>query len=230
MNKLFLKIAVAFLLVIGANSELFAQVIIPTDINGRRLKTKNYVEMNGSPYLFKDWAKGTVKFTKGAVYEGMIKYDQISDELSYIDSNNEPLEFVDPVFEFSIEDPKGNADTKRRVFKKGFGSSPLDNESNNLFFEILVDGNVLLLKRTQKTIIEQTPYNSATPVQHVKEIITYYTSEKGNLVKLKKPEKDLVENLNIKTSELEKYIKEKKMNLKKEDDLKEVVAYYNSIK
>lgn len=230
MNKLFLKITVTFLLVIGINSELFAQVIIPTDINGRRLKTKNYVELNGSPYLFADWANGSVKFMKGAVYEGLIKYDQISDELIYLDSNKEPLEFADPIFEFIIEDAKGNSDSKRKVFRKGFGASPLDSESNNLFFEVLVEGDVVLLKRTQKTIVEQTPYNSATPVQHVKELVTYYTSEKGSFIKLKKPEKNLVEALNNKAPELEKYIKDKKINLKKEDDLKAVVAYYNSIK
>lgn len=231
MNKRLIKFLVLALIILGYSTELSAQVVhIPTDIQGRRLKAKNYIAVKGSPFLFENWSKGTVKFMNGTVFEGMLKYDQIEDELTFNSPSDEPLGFQDPILEFTIADPASKDSPKERTFKKGFGTSPVDKQSNNLFFEVLVEGNAHLLKHTQKTIVEQTPYNSATTVQHIKELVTYYVSENGSLTKFKPNEKQVLATLSTKATELQKYIKENKLNVKEEEDLKKLFVYYNTIK
>lgn len=233
MNKHLMRFLVLACIILGYSTMVSAQLIhIPTDIQGRRLKAKNYVAVKGSPYLFENWSKGTVKFMNGTVFEGMLKYDQIEDELTFNSPSNEDeaLGFKDPIIEFTIADPTSKDSPKERTFKKGFGTSPVDKQSNNLFFEVLVEGNAHLLKHTQKTIVEQTPYNSATTVQHIKEVVTYYLSENGSLTKFKPNEKQVLATLSAKATELQKHIKENDLNIKEEEDLKKLFVYYNTIK
>jgi hypothetical protein len=76
-------------------------------------------------------------------------------------------------------------------------------------------------------VVEQQPYNSATVDQYIKTTEKYYLLKDKLLIQIKKT-KDLLEALNDKAAELEKFKKEKS-NTPGEKNFIEIVGYYNSL-
>lgn len=76
-------------------------------------------------------------------------------------------------------------------------------------------------------MIEQQPFNSATVEQSVKTTEKYYLLKDNALIPIKKP-KDLLEALNDKSAQLEKFKKEKS-NASLEKNLVEIVSFYNTL-
>jgi hypothetical protein len=191
------------------------------DHMGQPVIAKHYVDVKGSPYLSDEWQEGMVKLHNGNIYHGVkLKYNQIDQELTFRNQKGEAQLFVQPVVEFELN---------KRLFRKGYPA--IDGTSSpNTFYEVLEDGPTQLLKRTSKKIIEETPYSSATKVKSVVESHSLYIANKeGRLNKIKKDKKSLLGVLPEKSSELEKYVKDSRLDLRQEADMAKLVAYYNSL-
>ncbi|PST84995.1 hypothetical protein C7T94_02440 [Pedobacter yulinensis] len=128
------------------------QIIRIPDQNGKAVATKSYDNIKGSAFLTKDWTTGTVTLADGTTYQDVqLKYDQVEDKIRF-KRNDKELEFTVPVKQFSIS---GNQ--KAHVFTSGFPA--VNTNSAASFYEVLVDGQVKLLKRTKKVVIETKGYN-----------------------------------------------------------------------
>ncbi|WP_461491376.1 hypothetical protein, partial [Pontibacter sp. HJ8] len=189
------------------------------DNMGRPIVAKQYVDVKGTPYLMDEWVTGSVKFNNGKLFEGVqLKYNQVEDELMFLDKAKNELLFVEPVLEFKIGE---------RVFRRGYTS--VDGASPMAFYEVLTDGKTQLLKRTTKKIHEELTYNSATKPKSFVESNTYYISKSENqLTKVKKDKKSVLNALNDKNAELESYFKTNRPDLKKDVEMAKLVEYYNS--
>lgn len=65
---------------------------------------RDYNHMKGSPFLFEDWVKGTVKLTNGIVYENVsLMYDQVKDQLIFSTEDGKSFSFMYPVYEFTLQ-------------------------------------------------------------------------------------------------------------------------------
>jgi hypothetical protein len=221
MRKKVLLLAFTALGYFGFNFSAAAQNELLQDHMGRAVTVKQYVDVQGTPYLMDEWVTGSAKFNNGNVFEGLkLKYDQVEDVLMFQDkAGNEQL-FVDPVLEFVID---------KRVFRRGY--KPIDGASPMAFYEVLSDGKTQLLKRTTKKVNEDVSYSSATKVKSIVETNVYYISKSENqLIKVKKDRKSILNVLGDKSAELEAYFKANRPDLKLDAEMVKLMDYYNSIK
>lgn len=146
-------------------------------------------------------------------------YDQVADELMFRNQKGEAQLFVQPVVAFEL---------KKRLFMNGY--APVDATPPTAFYEVLVNGPTQLLKRTSKWVHEEVPYSSATKVRSIIEQQNYYLADReGRLTKLKKDKKSLLQALGDKQAELAQYTKANRLDLKQEQDMAKLVAYYNTL-
>lgn len=195
------------------------------DVNGVPLTTSKYEDVTGTPYLVDTWLPGTVKFANGVSYKNnlFLKYNIKDDELYFEGKNNEPLLFIDSVTEFAITNPPGVIHHYRNGYKA------IGGYSDKSFFEVLADGSVQLLKKTNKTILESKAYNSPTTERSFVEVSQYYLVRFGTFTPVKRDKKSILAALNDKQPALEKYIKDNGLNVKNDDDLSKLIIYYNSL-
>lgn len=219
-----------FALTLGSSFSTNAQGIQNlTDISGTVMKTNTYSEIKGSPFLTENWAQGNVKFVNGRILTNIaLKYDQVKDELLFKGKDNEEYYFSDLISEFDISYAKTQGDVKQR-FINGF--TPSKNLTEKSFYEVLVDGKVRLLKRSNKTITETKEYNAATSVKEINENVAYYIGKAGDAAPLKKNDIKTVANLidAQKSAAIIDYANKNNVNPKTEIGLRQIVNYYNSL-
>jgi hypothetical protein len=105
-------------------------------------------------------------------------------------------------------------------------STIVPNGSRKIWYQQLQSGTVSLYKQVEKTMIETTPYNSATVEQSIKTTEKYFLLRGHVLTPLKKT-KDLLEALSDKPEVTQKFAKEKQSVSDK--TLTEIVSFYNSL-
>jgi len=214
---------IVFTFVAGILSVCSARAQFLSDSNGANMTAKHYEDVHGSPYLADDWLPGTVKLATGETYKDnlSLKYNVADDELYFKSQSGDPLTFVQPVSEFTITTAKGTLH-----FKNGFKVATY---SEKAFFEVLSDGTVQLLKRDQKAIIENKPYNSATTEKIFNDVSQYFLVSNGKAVEVKKDKKAILAAIGNKQPQLDAYAKSSNLNLKNDTDLGKLVTYYNSL-
>jgi hypothetical protein len=219
MKKGILRLAFTVLFSFALGLSASAQFAL-FDEMGRPIQAKQYVDVQGSPFLSDDWSVGAVKLTSNKEYDGMkLMYDQVDDRLIFKNHAGQAQLFAEPVREFTLSG---------RVFRKGF--KPVDGASPMAFYEVLADGKTQLLKRTTKKIFEEVPYGSSTKVKKIQSNETYYLSKSEHtLLKIRKDKKALLSELSDKKPDLEKYIKTNRLDLKQDEDMAKLVAYYNTL-
>lgn len=175
-------------------------------------------DLEGEPYLFKDYQKAFVKFANGSVTPFEIKYDQLADEVVVKSANGQDLGFTDPVLEFKFADSK-------RLFRNNFASVGKNTEKT--YYEVLFDGRYKFLKRAAKTTIEFKQYNGPT-VRKVEEDNSFYVMRPNGIPEqVKLNDKSILSTLRI--PELDAYAKANKLNLKNEADVVKLLTYADSL-
>jgi len=198
-----------------------------TDVNGSVLNLQKYSEMVGTPYLYEDWTIGEVTFSNGQKRSNIeMKYDLVEDKPMFKGKDDQPFYFIDPVAAFSLTGKNG---AESKTFKNNF--PPFKNLTSGTFYEVLEEGKIKLLKKILKIISETKDYNSATGVKTVNEQTIYFlvTGDKMNPLQ-KKDLKTFISNVDAaKSDAISAFAGQNKLNLKNENDLKKLVAYYNSL-
>lgn len=209
--KNLLKALAALLLFFTINCK--AQVTVFSDITGRPFNTRNYDGIEGSPYLYDDWMSGAVKMSSGAAYNNVyLKYNEYSGKPYFKGKEDQILEFIDPVAEFTITDK-----SQRFI------------SSNGKFYELLADGGTKLLKQPLKETQQTMAYVGAPPGKVFVSADKYFTMKDGQLVPLKKDKKGVLTALANKQPEMEAYIKKESPDFKSDADLAKLFTYYNSL-
>ena len=230
MEKI-IRIIFASLFTIGLSTNFAkAQISNLSDISGTVITQKNYAEVNGSPYFFDKWVNGNVVLANGKSIKDIgLKYDQVKDELLFAGKNNEEYYFNDPIKEFTLFEKKNNI-AFVFLFRNGFPD--VKNLTVKSYYEVVMDGEIKLLKKNVKSISETKEYNSATTVKNINDNFNYYLANSTGITQLKKDDmKVLATALNEqKSSLILEYAKKNKLSPKKEEDLIKVITYYYSIK
>jgi len=179
-------------------------------------------DMDGSPYLHTDWAKGIVKLANGEVFNGLdLKFDEIDNQLLYKDpKDGKTMQFIVAVTEFKITAP-GNSSCQKYFRRVG-------DTTNSRFCEVIADGNVQFLKHTQKQIklIQEYSFPTREIVQAKDE---YFLKIGNKLVSIKRNERSIITTLADKEVQLKAFIKANKLDLSKDNDAAQLITYYNSI-
>jgi len=226
MEKSALKlISISCLLFLASFS---AKAQFMEDANGRPLFERRYTDVQGSAYLNDNWQKGMVKLANGQIHKNVdLKYDLVAGELIFKSSAGAPLTFVETVKEFTL--PANNDITSSGIlFRSGY--TPVDGAAVNTFYQVLSDGEIQLIKRSYRKVMENKPYNSATTVKTFHNASTYYIVKDGQPVKIKRDKKALLTLLGDHAPEMENFIKANKLNFRSDADVIMLVTFYNSLK
>lgn len=191
-------------------------------INHGTKVTDTYSDIEGNPYYFEDFREGSVITKDAKKYNGEFRYDLYSDQIEFkVDedvywiANPELVEYLkidDHVFMFFDKDLVDS--------KKGF------------YYEILVMGECKLLKRkgvNLKPAEQAKPYVDAKPATFVDRQSQFYIQIGIAHPQKISNKKNLLELLSDKESEISKFIKKNKISASNENELIDLVDYYNSL-
>lgn len=177
--------------------------------------------IDGHPYFLKEWIPGTIKFSTGNTVDvefmnfniniGKISYKKGDEEYNTADQ----LE----VEEFTV----GNAKFIYSLSENGKKLEP---------FELLSDGDLKLLKKHYTDIRKgkaSNGYNDATNDKYILLDSYYYKKDDLPAVQFKNKNKEIMVILSDEKEKIDEYMDENKLNARREDDLKKIFMYYNSI-
>lgn len=204
-----------------------AQVFLEEDRTGRPIKAKQYEDIDGTPYFYDDWLKGTIKNSKGDEYKDIeLKYDIVAGTLLFKGKNGQALEFINPVIEFSL---LNLPDRKEEVLLFRNGYPEIGENDKNTFYQVLTEGEITLLKSNRKVVREEKAYNSATIKKKIVPLEEYYFASSTKIGRVKLNEKAILNLLNDQSDNVKDFIDKNKLKLKDERSLIKLINYYNSL-
>ena len=173
------------------------------------------------------WHEGKIILLEGDTLKGNIKYDLQQDLVQYGIADQRTTAFsARKVLFFEI------FDTSVRKYRQFF-ALPFTTTSGYkapVFFELLEEGKMTLLSRES---VEYRTYSSPYYMGSYSRLVLvykyYFLDEKGNISEFTGNKNDLLELMNKKSDEVEKYIKANKLKFDDKYDFARIVAYYNSL-
>jgi hypothetical protein len=173
------------------------------------------------------WHEGKIILLEGDTLKGNIKYDLQQDLVQYGVADQRTTAFsARKVLFFEI------FDTSVRKYRQFF-ALPFTTSSGYrapVFFELLEEGKMTLLSRES---VEYRTYSSPYYMGSYSRLVLvykyYFLDEKGNIAEFTGNKSDLLNLMNKKSEEVEKYIKANKLRFDDKYDFAKIVAYYNSL-
>lgn len=230
------KISILFFLFVWFTVDLQAQNYIVGDlnfalgmndyINYTNIKRTNapanlpYEDINGSPYIFENFATGKVKLKEGKTFEGPLRCDLYAGEIEFKTTDGEIYTIINPE---TIENININ-DRKFIYITSG-------KKANSGYFEVIQEGEFSLLAKHSvilKDPVPEKPYVPGKPATFItKDDIFYVLNDKTGLVEIKN--KEVLTGIDeTRTESIKGFIKENKIKTSDKSDLIEMVNFLNA--
>lgn len=196
------------------------------NIRGRPFTNPDASNIEGSPLLNQDWGRGTVYFKDGAVAQNIeLKFNLEKNEL-YFNREGEMFVFNDPIMSFRMNyaSSKGN---KEVHFRSGY---PVNGRLlKETFYEVLEDGAKFQFV-AYRFIYLADSYRYGGQAKKVfteNEELYIYDVSFGKMMKIKRAESSIVEALPDLKDKISSVIRDNKLKLKSNEDLKKIIAELN---
>ena len=192
--------------------------------SGAEIREQSYSAVKGTPYLYEEWSRGTVKMADSTVYNDLaLKFNALRNQLLYKNPTNGALmEFLKPVSVFVI-----GKDSNRELYRKGFPA--VDNFTEDTYYQVISDGKVKLLYKKSKVLVESKFYSSATSETNIQDVSSYYILRDGNMKKIRPSKKEFIELFKDKENTIKAYLQAQDIDYKDKQSLANLVNYYNSL-
>lgn len=217
MNKLKLLIGLLFL-----SSTAMAQFSAMHNSNNEIITENRYSKVEGSPYLFDDWQKGTIYSSDGQI----LPYDEIN-----FNGQNGKVE----VREADKKIIALNALLYNKVevlveSEKYVFANRLQSPTDLTYYHVIYAGTKLsFLKKFESDIKEEDVANYGVSKSKNRFVSStkHYILQDNNLTFTPRSKGKILKFLN--STKLEKHIKKEKLNLKDDADLQKALSYYESL-
>jgi len=187
--------------------------------------TNPYENVVGNPYIDEQFQEGEILFKDSSVYEvtGL-----------RLNHNNDQIEFKQDEQILAIPNPKD-------LISVSFGDHLFYYERYvkgkkilYSYFEVLVPGKISLYYRRASIIkrekLAPSEMSGGNYRDYIRTVEDYYIKKEGEPAFLiNKTQKSILKALSDKEAELEEYIDQNKLKIKKEEHLKDLIEYYNSL-
>ncbi len=219
--------AVTLILLVVDQSK--GQSIFLHGIDNSLLRRKQFEETKGSVYLNELWSLGTLISKEGNEYSGLLlRYDAYQD---VVEVNSEGQIFIAsaddfPAFSLSISEPGTNT-IKKHYFSSGYNLGGF-NELN--YVELLAQGKVDLIAKDKIDLLEDNIGKYGTPGSYRSyqaRRFYFVMDTRGTSLAIKLSKKSILEIFPKNAVEIEAFLKKKKMKIKSETHLIEVINYLN---
>ena len=199
-----------------------------SDIKGDALKDNVYIEVEGNPFLFNDWANGTLVLISNQSIAAPIKFDICANQVLFKNKAGEVLALKSKITSFTLDNANTEiSDLKPLVFVNGYPATAKQTESS--YYQLIGDGKTRLLKFYRKSVDEQRAYASATTVRSFKYFQVYYVFKNNQLLEVQPNKKSIAKVLDEHSTQLEAYLKDHTINFKSDADLQKLFTWYNSL-
>jgi len=178
----------------------------------------------GSPYLSDDWSKGSIALYNGDVIDDItLKYNVFKKEMLFqADGDIYVLSSPDSVLFITMGD-------RRFVY---LPVNDRKKKSEKDYFEELSDGDVCRLLLRHTASILKSNYNVALNAgekdDRMEHQSAYYLIKDNLVVPVDKKGENLYRLLSDKSAELSDFVKERHLSFTSQDDLIQIIDYYNS--
>ncbi|WP_319265837.1 hypothetical protein [uncultured Draconibacterium sp.] len=191
---------------------------------GEYRNTLTEKDIDGSPYFNDEFKKGTIFTYQKIQYNDIpLRYNIYNDEMEFQTPDDEILAIAAPEI---VE--------KAVVGENTFSNIPykLSNKVKRAYFILLVDGKVSLYARPE--VLYQKPkeaaaYKEPEPAKFIKRPDSYYLRLNQQAAVKIESRKDLQNFFPDHKRAIEDFIKENRIKHNKEDKMRELVVYYNSL-
>lgn len=196
------------------------------NIRGKPFTNPDASNIEGTPLLNQEWGKGTVYFKDGAVAQNIdLKFNLEKNEL-YFNRDGEMFVFNDPILSFRMTYSSANG--KKEVhFRSGY---PVNGRLlKETFYEVLEDGAKFQFVAYRFTYLADS-YRYGGQSKKVfteNEELYIYDVAFGKISKIKRSESSLVETLPDLKDKVTSIIRDQKLKLKSNDDIKKIIAELN---
>jgi hypothetical protein len=185
-----------------------------------------YEDIQGDPFIFRDFQKGILYVQPEGKYNVNIRYDIYANQMHLKDSNM-IYAIIHPDKVKLIE--AGNY----KFIYSVFVNSPDDIEpAHSSYFIIKTGGKCMLLIKKSIRVQDAEPpklYQEAKPPKFVSKADTYFLKTDGGSAVRIKNKKELLTLLADKSDVIDSYIISNKLGVKDIEDLEKIVSYYNSL-
>jgi|GEM_PF-6786533 len=206
----------------------FKQELFIYQPDGSPIK-RGYQNVTGSPYLLPSMKKVKVFLTDIKQYVEVIgNLDLYSHELLFLDEKKTPLLVSeDRMSEFNYADTTGNSITLHKLVN-GFAPTALTGKYD--YFEVLADGKISFLQLRKVSLIESKNDLTGERNSYFDPYKENFISKDGNLIRLGKKQKEaILSAMDDQKAVISTYLQEKKLTLKTEVEILQLIQYYNSL-
>ena len=192
----------------------------------------------GTTFLTDDWNSGTIYFTLNRKLEDQSFQYDIGQNQFLLKGDKDLENMADAriidavnVIAFVVSD-KSSAN---RQFINSMNAGLTVNGTPLLgFVEVLADGNLSLFRKIETSVLKASynvALNAGTKQDKIIKKETYYFKKKGsnNLFEVDKNKQSNLSFLSDHQDKVKNYVKDQKLKFKDEEDLTQIVTYYNSL-
>ena len=200
---------------------------IPYILNFKPANIPLYDDVEGSPYLFKDWMAADIIMKAGNTYEAIPIKINVYDDKIYFQRNDTTYELypLDIISELNIvnkSDPSKNI-----LISKGYMYD--GNIVTDKIVQIFSKGKVSLIKTFKKEIKQDYNYGQSKTVKSFADMSQYYIVKNGRLSEVKLTKNSLYDITDDKKDAMEAFLKKEDPNLKTPQGFARALNYYNSL-
>lgn len=195
-----------------------------------QLQSDNWKDMlaesniEGSPYLNDEFINGTIFTTSKMQFQNIpLRYNIYNDNLEFKTPENKVMGIAAPEIIERVEFGE---------FKLVYLPYSILKKINRGFFKELVFNHVSLYSKAEiayEKATEPAAYQDAKPAKFLERPNTYFLRIEKEAAILITNKKELIELFPKYHNEVETYIKKNKIKIKNEDQLVDLVNYYNSL-
>lgn len=182
-----------------------------------------YSEIEGDPYLYKEFTDGAVTMKNEEVFKAQLRYDIKAGEIQFKDN--------DEVYALINQEEIERIEIKKMKFMYSeYGVLGDNAKIKTAYFEVLAEGDFILLAKKNIRIQDPEPpklYTEAKPAKFIILADSYYIKNNDSPAVRIKTKKDFKTYFEDKAQGVTEFAKTQKLAVSKKDDLIQIVDFAN---
>jgi hypothetical protein len=212
----------------GLSSAATEYFSIRADANGNLVLPAERTDVEGNAFYKEQWTEATIVFTDGKTFANIkTRMNLFTGMVHCLLKDGKEVAVESKILKKIILNDSLPGILAAGTFQSGFPA--VDDHTAETFYKVLEEGNCTFLKCMKKNIKEYKQFNSNSSEKKYELFEKWYLLKDGKINFIKKSKESLLKILADKKDSLEAFVKSNKLNCKSEDDIKKVIAYYNSL-
>jgi hypothetical protein len=216
------KVFIPFILMLVFQTSQAQLLQLQDPVSSKNFNPDKYAGIRGTPLFQDKWIHGSVVTSKGIYPDLELKID-LYDNILFFNKDDASFELLDQIVSVKLF-PKWPDILQQIIFVKGMSQNGLRPEQ---YVQALVGTGAIQLYRSDiKQVTEMSEINAGM-IKTFANTSRYYIKKGDQLKLIKLNKEEIMPFLMDKEAELNSVIEAKRLNLKKESDIIQLVQAYN---